>query len=146
METLPVKGCKIWAYARRSGPLQLWAGRDLYRATPAVTRDLGFSSLIRRITPFSRLLRHTRERGGPILTRMVTGYRVRKFKFAASWHACSAQLFICLFFLGVGGWWWWWNSLYTNKPNLARKQSCEGYREIQTAYSKYCSLSYINVS
>jgi hypothetical protein len=24
----------------------LWAGRDLYRATPAVTRDLGFSGLI----------------------------------------------------------------------------------------------------
>jgi hypothetical protein len=36
------------------------AGRDLYRATPAVTRDLGFSGLIRRTAPFSRLLRHTR--------------------------------------------------------------------------------------
>ena len=29
------KGCKIEAYARRSGP---WADRDLYRASPAVTR------------------------------------------------------------------------------------------------------------
>jgi hypothetical protein len=29
-----------------------WAGRDLYRDTPAVTRGLGFSSLIRRIAPF----------------------------------------------------------------------------------------------
>jgi hypothetical protein len=38
----------------------LWAGRDLYRAIPAVTRDLGFSDLIRRTAPFSRLLRHTR--------------------------------------------------------------------------------------
>jgi hypothetical protein len=46
----------------------LWAGRDLYRATPAVTRDLGFSSLIRRTAPFSRLLRHTRGCGGSILT------------------------------------------------------------------------------
>jgi hypothetical protein len=35
----------------------LWAGRDFYRATLAVTRGLGFSGLFRRITPFSRLLR-----------------------------------------------------------------------------------------
>jgi hypothetical protein len=40
-----------------------WAERGLYRATPAVTRDLDFSGLIRRTAPFnmfSRLLRHTR--------------------------------------------------------------------------------------
>jgi hypothetical protein len=59
---LPVKG-----YARR-----LWAGRDLYRATPAVTRGLGFSGLIQRTAPFSRLSRHTRECGGSILTRIFT--------------------------------------------------------------------------
>jgi hypothetical protein len=37
METspLPVKDCKTQAYAQRSG-------RDLYRVTPAETRDLGF--------------------------------------------------------------------------------------------------------
>jgi hypothetical protein len=46
---------------------------DLYRATPAVTRDLGFSGLIRRTAPFSRLLRHTRGCGGSILTRILTG-------------------------------------------------------------------------
>jgi hypothetical protein len=40
------------------GAQGLWAGRDLYRATPAVTWGLGFSGLIRRTTPFSRLLRH----------------------------------------------------------------------------------------
>jgi hypothetical protein len=51
----------------------LRAGRDLYRATPAVTRDLGFSGLIRRTAPFSRLLRHTRGYGGSILTRILTG-------------------------------------------------------------------------
>jgi hypothetical protein len=51
----------------------LWAGRDLYRVTPAVTRDLGFSGLIRRTAPFSRLLRHTRGCGGSILTRILTG-------------------------------------------------------------------------
>jgi hypothetical protein len=51
----------------------LWAGRDLYRATPAVARGLGFSGLIRRTTPFSRLLRHTRGCGGSILTRILTG-------------------------------------------------------------------------
>jgi hypothetical protein len=37
------------------------AGRDLYRATPAVTRDLGFSGLIRRTAPFSRLFNTTHE-------------------------------------------------------------------------------------
>jgi hypothetical protein len=58
LETSPlqVKGCKILAFARHSGPLSreakfwpllgtqgLWAGRYLYRATPVVTWDLGFS-------------------------------------------------------------------------------------------------------
>jgi hypothetical protein len=55
------------------GAQGLWAGRDLYRATPAVTRDFVFSGLIRRNAPFSRLLRHTRGRGGPILIQMFTG-------------------------------------------------------------------------
>jgi hypothetical protein len=40
------------------GAQGLWAGRDLYRAVPAMTQGLGFSSLIRRTAPFSRLLRH----------------------------------------------------------------------------------------
>jgi hypothetical protein len=60
------------------GTQGLWAGRDLYRATPAVTRDLGFSGLIRRTAQFSRLLRHTRGCGGSILTRTLTGHYVRK--------------------------------------------------------------------
>jgi hypothetical protein len=55
------------------GAQGLWAGRDLYRATPAVTRGLGFSGLIRRNAPFSRLLRHTRGCGGSILPRILTG-------------------------------------------------------------------------
>jgi hypothetical protein len=38
----------------------LWAGRDLYRATPAVTRGLVFFSLIRKTAPFSRLLPHSK--------------------------------------------------------------------------------------
>jgi hypothetical protein len=37
----------------------LWAGRDLYCATLAVTRGLGFSDIIRMTAPFIRLLRHT---------------------------------------------------------------------------------------
>jgi hypothetical protein len=53
------------------GAQGLWAGRDLYRATPVVTRDLGFSGLIWRTAPFSRLLRHTRGCGGSILTRFT---------------------------------------------------------------------------
>jgi hypothetical protein len=37
----------------------LWAGRDLYRATPTVTWYLGFFGLIRRTSPFSHLARTT---------------------------------------------------------------------------------------
>jgi hypothetical protein len=54
----------------------LWAGRDLYRARPAVTRGLGFSGLIRRTAPFSRLLRHAKGYGEStcILTRILTSF------------------------------------------------------------------------
>jgi hypothetical protein len=79
------------------GAQGLWAGRHLYRATPSVTRGLGFfrshpkdllilspltthkgmwriySYLDPRRSPFSHLLRHTRRCGGPILTRILTG-------------------------------------------------------------------------
>ena len=41
------------------GAQDLWAERDLYRATPTVTRYLNFSGLIRRTAPFNHLLRHT---------------------------------------------------------------------------------------
>jgi hypothetical protein len=50
------------------GAQGLWAGRDLYRATPAV----------RKTAPFCRLLRHTRGCGGSILTRILTGTKFRK--------------------------------------------------------------------
>jgi hypothetical protein len=64
------------------GAQGLWAGRDLYCATPAVTRDLCFSGLIQRTAPFSRLLRHTRGGGeGSILTRILT----RSFQ-CIDWH------------------------------------------------------------
>jgi hypothetical protein len=53
------------------GAQVLWARRDLYCATLAVTRGLGFSSLIRRTTRFNRLLRLARGRGGPILTWII---------------------------------------------------------------------------
>jgi hypothetical protein len=56
----------------------LWAGRDLYRATPAVTRDLSFSGLIQRTTPFSRLLRHMKGCGESILTWILTGVLLNK--------------------------------------------------------------------
>jgi hypothetical protein len=58
-------------YRWRAAKFGLWAGRDLYCATFAVTRDLSFSSLIRRTAPFSCLLQHTRGCGGPILTSRV---------------------------------------------------------------------------
>jgi hypothetical protein len=58
----------------------LWAGRDLYCAihVPDVTRFLGFSGLIRRTAPFSRLLRHTRGYGGSILAQILTGSLKKK--------------------------------------------------------------------
>ena len=37
--------------------LTLWAGRDLYRTTPAVTRELGFCNLVQKTTPFIPRLR-----------------------------------------------------------------------------------------
>jgi hypothetical protein len=69
METspLPVKGCKILAYARRSRPLCREGSLSCH------TCCLGFSGLIRRTAPFSRLLRHTRGCGGSILTRILMG-------------------------------------------------------------------------
>jgi hypothetical protein len=51
----------------------LWARRDLYHATPAVTRDLGFSGLIRGTALFNRLLRHTRGCWGYIVTLINKG-------------------------------------------------------------------------
>ena len=38
----------------------LWAGKDLYCATYAVTRGLSFPSLVQWTAPFSHLLRHAR--------------------------------------------------------------------------------------
>ena len=67
------------------GAQGLRAGRDFYRATPAVTRGLGFSGLIRMTTPFSRLLRHARGCWGPILSRIPTGsFYLRKKKGGGS--------------------------------------------------------------
>jgi hypothetical protein len=84
-------------FRRMLGTQGLWAGRDLYRATPAVTQGPRFfqshpkdrpiqSPLNTRGdgenlfwpgythgSPFSRLLWHTREYGGPILTLILTG-------------------------------------------------------------------------
>jgi hypothetical protein len=75
----------------------LWAGMDLYCATPAVTWDLGFSGLIRRTAPFSRLLRHTRGCGGSILTRILTGqlyYSLSNVKFILYYYSLSNVKFI----------------------------------------------------
>jgi hypothetical protein len=39
------QGCKFWPMLGTQG---LWAGRDLYRATPTATLDCGFYGLIRK--------------------------------------------------------------------------------------------------
>jgi hypothetical protein len=64
------RAAKYWHMLGSQG---LWTGRDIYHVTPAAIRDLGFSGLIRRTTPLSRLLRHTRGCGGSILTQILTG-------------------------------------------------------------------------
>jgi hypothetical protein len=51
------------------GTQSLWAGRNLYRATPAVIRGLGFL-----VPSFSRLLRLTRWCGESILSWIITVY------------------------------------------------------------------------
>ena len=43
------------------GLYRLWALRDLYRATPADTRGLGFCGLIWRTAPFNRSVRQSRD-------------------------------------------------------------------------------------
>jgi hypothetical protein len=53
--------------------LRAFEQEDFYRATPAVTRGLGFSGLIRRTAPFSRLLWYTRLCGESNLIRILTG-------------------------------------------------------------------------
>jgi hypothetical protein len=58
-------------------PQGLSAGRNLYRATPAVIQDLDFSGLIRRTAQFSRLLRHAWGCRGSILTRILKRERER---------------------------------------------------------------------
>jgi hypothetical protein len=69
---LPVKGLKIWAYARRSGPLSREGSLSCHTYCDSI-RDLGFSGPIRRTAPFSRLLRYTRGCGGSIPTWISTG-------------------------------------------------------------------------
>jgi hypothetical protein len=93
------------------GAYGLWAGRDLYHATPAVTWDLGFSGLIQRTAPFSRLLRHTEGCAGPILTRILTGPKrnfinndgyadysmLLTFKYTQNLNTCASMVFFFLF-------------------------------------------------
>jgi hypothetical protein len=72
MSPLPLKGCKISAYARHSRPL---SREGSLFATPVVTQGLGFFGLIRRTAQFIRLLRHTRGCGESILTQILMGGR-----------------------------------------------------------------------
>jgi hypothetical protein len=57
------------------GAQGLWEGRDLYHATPDVTRGLDFSGLIWTV-PLSSLVRHRRGFGGCILTRILMGNKI----------------------------------------------------------------------
>ena len=67
---LPVKVCKIWVNAWRSGPLSREGTLSCHTCCDTGPR---FSILIQRTGPFSRLLRHTRGCWGLIITRILTG-------------------------------------------------------------------------
>jgi hypothetical protein len=92
---------KAAKFRPKIGAQGLWAGRDLYRATPAVTQDLGFSGLIRRTAPFSRLLRHTRGCGGSILTRILTGIQCENKEFFIKELETNVQSTIVKYITGV---------------------------------------------
>jgi hypothetical protein len=80
---VPLKNCSLiwrrhlcrWRAVKFRSMLDtqgLWAGRGLYRATHAVTQDLGFFFFIWKTNPISRLLQHTWWCGGSILTWILT--------------------------------------------------------------------------
>jgi hypothetical protein len=114
METspMPVKGCKIWAYARRSGPLSregfllchtcCGTGPRFFRSHPKdrpiqspLTTHKGmwriYSNPDPHGPPISRLLRHTRGCGGPIQTRILTGFDSREEKQKSNWNDFSSR-------------------------------------------------------
>jgi hypothetical protein len=68
------------------GAQGLSAGRDLYCATPAVTRDLGF---IRGTAPIGRLLRHIMGCGGSILTQINKNISVIQLTCLYCNHCCN---------------------------------------------------------
>jgi hypothetical protein len=70
---------RVSKFRPRLGAQGLCAGKDLYRAPPAVTQGLGFSGLIRRTVLFSRLLRHAKGCGGFILTGILTDWNHSNF-------------------------------------------------------------------
>jgi hypothetical protein len=70
---LPVKGCKILPHVRLLGPL---SREGSLSCTHTVIRDLGFSGLTRRTAPFSRILRRAWRCRGPILTWILTGWKI----------------------------------------------------------------------
>jgi hypothetical protein len=76
--SLPVKGRKI--YRPMLCTWGLWAGTKLYCVTPTVAQSLGFSGLIRMTAQISRLLRHTMGCARSILTRIITGIRMREIE------------------------------------------------------------------
>jgi hypothetical protein len=87
------------------GAQDLWVGKDLYRSTPTVTRGLGFSGLIRRTAPFSRLLRHMRGCGGSILTRILTGViyivRWKDWSYQEFLKRLYIKEFVCFLFIAA---------------------------------------------
>jgi hypothetical protein len=140
-------------------PKGLWQERDLYCATPTVTRDLTFSAIIWMTVPFSHLLdqkwmwraysntdlqwypfshllRHTRGYGGPILTWILT-YNIRQ-------NIClmegSTAKIIVRIYLPINLWRWHWR----NPCNINEyiKNFCH-IKSLQSAVHWYIILNFV---
>jgi hypothetical protein len=115
------------------GAQGLWSGRDLCRATPAVTRGLGFSGLIRRTAPFSRLLRHTRGCGGSILIRILKGLNAEQYVF---WeHLILILIYDNRGFLLLHG--TWSHLWYIKRSVYAHSLICISYRTYELVTVRY---------
>jgi hypothetical protein len=87
----------------------LWAGRDFYGATPAVTRDLSFSIVIQRTVPFGLHLWHKRGCGESILIRILTGPNLYYLHYCDWWLYVIYPLsftFACVLWFWICCWTW----------------------------------------
>jgi hypothetical protein len=110
-----------------------------YRTTPAVTRGLSFSGLIRRTAPFHRLLRHTRGCRESILTQILkqetnsrrsihTRRRIKLYRLIV-FIILFSSFYICL---------WYYHTVFEN--SMIKRYLC-----IVLVSSKVLSTYFFNI-